>query len=97
MGESGTGSSGKTDSEEEVGLDWTHPKETNIKHHTPGPDLEPAGEKEERPASQLLEARHRSTARAAGIQLDKGSNNSPEPNGLATRRGWPMLNHERWS
>ena len=27
-------------------------------HHTPSPDLEPAGEEEERPASQQLEARH---------------------------------------
>ena len=42
----------------EVGLDRTHPQEANIQHHTPSPDLEPAGEEEERPASQQLEARH---------------------------------------
>nr|KAG5691676.1 hypothetical protein BaRGS_014131 [Batillaria attramentaria] len=38
--------------------DWTHPQETSIQHHTPSPDMEPAGEKEERPASQQLEAGH---------------------------------------
>ena len=43
---------------EEVGLDRTHPQEASIQHHTPSPDLEPAGEKKERPASQQLEARH---------------------------------------
>nr|KAG5694560.1 hypothetical protein BaRGS_032505 [Batillaria attramentaria] len=42
----------------EVGLDWTHPQEASIQHHTPSPDMEPAGEKEERPASQQLEAGH---------------------------------------
>ena len=41
-----------------VGLDQTHPQEASIQHHTPSPDLEPAGEEEERPASQQLEARH---------------------------------------
>nr|KAG5710829.1 hypothetical protein BaRGS_026980 [Batillaria attramentaria] len=43
---------------EEVGLDWTHPQEASIQHHTPSPDMKPAGEKEERPASQQLEAGH---------------------------------------
>nr|KAG5713263.1 hypothetical protein BaRGS_007790 [Batillaria attramentaria] len=37
---------------------WTHPQEAGIQHHTPSPDMEPAGEKEERPASQQLEAGH---------------------------------------
>ena len=46
------------DTVEEVGLDRTHPQEASIQHHTPSPDLEPAGEEEERPASQQLEARH---------------------------------------
>nr|KAG5687606.1 hypothetical protein BaRGS_031397 [Batillaria attramentaria] len=32
--------------------------EATIQHHTPSPDMEPAGEKEERPASQQLEAGH---------------------------------------
>nr|KAG5714463.1 hypothetical protein BaRGS_006909 [Batillaria attramentaria] len=32
--------------------------EASIQHHTPSPDMEPAGEKEERPASQQLEAGH---------------------------------------
>nr|KAG5686006.1 hypothetical protein BaRGS_021363 [Batillaria attramentaria] len=41
------------------GLDWTHPQEASIQHHTPGHDMEPAGEKEEeRPASQQLVAGH---------------------------------------
>ena len=48
----------KADFAEEVGLDWTHPKEASDQPYTPSPDLEPAGEKEERPASQQLEARH---------------------------------------
>nr|KAG5689408.1 hypothetical protein BaRGS_017926 [Batillaria attramentaria] len=43
---------------QELGLDWTHPQEASIQHHTPSPDMEPAGEKEERPASQQLEAGH---------------------------------------
>nr|KAG5714487.1 hypothetical protein BaRGS_006933 [Batillaria attramentaria] len=38
---------------EEVGLAWTHPQEASIQHHTPSPDMEPAGGKEER---QQLEA-----------------------------------------
>ena len=53
---SGTGTCGQADSVEEVGLDPTLPQEASIQHHTPSPDLEPAGE--ERPASQQLEARH---------------------------------------
>nr|KAG5698871.1 hypothetical protein BaRGS_019723 [Batillaria attramentaria] len=52
------GTSGQTDPAEEVGQDWTHPQETSIQHQTPRPDMEPAGEKEERPASQQLEAGH---------------------------------------
>nr|KAG5686550.1 hypothetical protein BaRGS_035221 [Batillaria attramentaria] len=48
--------SGQADPAEEVGLDWTHPQEASIQHHTPSPDMEPAGEKEERPASQQLES-----------------------------------------
>ena len=43
---------------EEVGLDRTHPQEASIQHHTLSPDLEPAGEEEERLALQQLEARH---------------------------------------
>nr|KAG5687018.1 hypothetical protein BaRGS_016488 [Batillaria attramentaria] len=54
----GAGTSGQADPAEEVGLDWTHPQEASIQHHTPSPDMEPAGEKEERPASQQLEAGH---------------------------------------
>ena len=49
---------GQADTAEEVGLDRTHPQEASIQHHTPSPDLEPAREEEERPASQQLEARH---------------------------------------
>ena len=41
----------QTDTAEEVGLDQTHPQEASIQHHTPSPDLEPAGEEEERPAN----------------------------------------------
>ena len=54
---SGTGTSGQADTAEEVGLDRTHPQEASIQHHMPSSDLEPVGEKEERPASQQLEAR----------------------------------------
>nr|KAG5685248.1 hypothetical protein BaRGS_000696 [Batillaria attramentaria] len=43
---------------DEVGLYWTHSQEASIQHHTPSPDTEPAGEEEERPASQQLEAGH---------------------------------------
>ena len=49
--ESGTGTSDQADTVEEVGLDGTHPQEASIQHHTPSPDLEPAGEEEERLAS----------------------------------------------
>nr|KAG5705041.1 hypothetical protein BaRGS_018771 [Batillaria attramentaria] len=52
------GTSDQADPAEEVGLDWTHPQEASIQHHTPSPDMEPTGEKEERPASQQLEAGH---------------------------------------
>ena len=55
---SGTGASGQADTAEEVGLDRTHPQEDSIQHYTPSPDLEPAGEKEERPAPQQLEMTH---------------------------------------
>ena len=57
-GASGTGTSGQADTAEKVGLDRTHPQETSIQHHTPSPDMEPAGGEKERPASQQLEARH---------------------------------------
>ena len=47
-----------SDTAEEVGLDWTHPQEASIQHHTPSPDLGPSGEEEETPASQHQEAWH---------------------------------------
>nr|KAG5686182.1 hypothetical protein BaRGS_012400 [Batillaria attramentaria] len=58
VGASRAGTSGQADPAEEVGLDWTHPQEASIQHHTPSPDMEPTREKEERPASQQLEAGH---------------------------------------
>ena len=58
VGASETRTSGQANSEEEVGLDQTHPPEAGIQHHTPSPKLEPAGEEKERPALQQLEARH---------------------------------------
>nr|KAG5713740.1 hypothetical protein BaRGS_024367 [Batillaria attramentaria] len=58
VGASGAGTSGQADPAKEVGLDWTHPQEASIQYHMPNPDMEPAGEKEERPASQQLEAGH---------------------------------------
>nr|KAG5707368.1 hypothetical protein BaRGS_005335 [Batillaria attramentaria] len=58
IGANGTGTSSQADPAEEVGLDWTHPQEASIQHHPPSLDMEPAGEKEERPASQQLEAGH---------------------------------------
>nr|KAG5687744.1 hypothetical protein BaRGS_028406 [Batillaria attramentaria] len=33
-------------------------KPGTLQHHTPSPDMEPTGEKEERPASRQLEAGH---------------------------------------
>ena len=57
-GGGGAGTSGQADTAEEVGLDRTHTQEASIQNHTPSPDLEPAREEEERPASQHLEARH---------------------------------------
>ena len=54
----GTGTSVQADTADEVGLDGTHHQEASIQHHTPSPDLEPAGEEEDRPASQQLEVRH---------------------------------------
>ena len=51
MGASGTGTSDQADTAEEVGLDRTQPQEASIQHHTPSPDLEPAGEEKERPAA----------------------------------------------
>ena len=53
-----TGTSGQADAAKEVGLDRTHAQEASIQHHTPSPNLEPAGEEKERPASQHLEASH---------------------------------------
>ena len=95
MGVSGTGTSGQADTAEEVGLDWTHPQEASIQHHTPSPDLEPAGEEEERPASQQLEARHWSRAETAGDQLVQNDKSSPEQSAMAGGRWWPMLHWER--
>nr|KAG5692464.1 hypothetical protein BaRGS_005010 [Batillaria attramentaria] len=57
VGASRAGTSDQADPAEEVGLDWTHPQEASIQHTT-RPDMEPTGEKEERPASQQLEAGH---------------------------------------
>ena len=66
VGASGTGTSGQVNTVEEVELDLTYPQEASFQHHTPSPDLEPAGEEEERPASQQLEARHWSRAEQQG-------------------------------
>ena len=82
-GASGTGTSGQADTAEEVGLDRTHPQEASIQHHTPNPDQEPAGQEEERPASQQLEARHRSRAETAGDQLVRNDKSSPEQSAMA--------------
>ena len=49
MEKSGTRASRQTDPE----------AETTLQHHTTGIDMEPAGEKEERPAQKQLEERHR--------------------------------------
>ena len=61
VGASRTGTSGQADTAKDVGLDRTHPQKASIQHHTPSLDLEPAGEEEERPASQQLEMRHNSS------------------------------------
>ena len=79
----------------EVELDRTHPQEASIQHHTPSPDLEPAGEEEERPASQQLEARHWSRAETAGDQLVRNDKSSPEQSAMAGDHWWPMLHWEQ--
>ena len=76
VGASGTGTSGQADTAEEVGLNRTHPQEASIQHRTPSPDLEPAGEEEERPASQQLEARHWGRAETRD-HLDWNGQSSP--------------------
>ena len=48
MGKGGPSSIGMADFAEDAGLDWTHPREASQQHHTPGTDLKPAGEEEER-------------------------------------------------
>ena len=93
VGASGTRTGGQTDTADEVGLDWTHPQEASIQHYTPNPDLEPAGEDEERPASQQLEARHWSRAETARDQLIWNGQDSPEQSAMARGRRWPM----RWA
>ena len=95
VGASGTRTSGQANSEEEVGLDRTHPPEAGIQQHMPSPKLEPAGKEEERQTSQQLEARHWGRVEAARLQLDKSSKNSPEQSALAKSRRWPML-HREW-
>ena len=55
VGASGTGTSNKTNPEEEVGLDRIHPQEASIQHHIPSSDLEPPVKEEERPALQQLD------------------------------------------
>ena len=86
VGASGARTSGQANSEEEVRLNWTHPPEAGIQYHTPSPNLEPAGEEKERPASQQLEARHRGRAEATRHQLGRSSKNSPEQSALAKSR-----------
>ena len=56
VGASGTGTSNKTNPEEEVGLDWTYPQEASIHHHIPSSDLEPAVKEEERREAGLATA-----------------------------------------
>ena len=97
MGAFETGTSGQADAAEEVGLDRTHPQEASIQHHTPSPDLEPAGEEEERPASLQLEARHGRRDEATRDQLDWNRQSSPEQSAMARGRRWPMLHRERWA
>ena len=93
VGASGTGTSGQTDTAEEVGLDRTHPQEASIQHHTPSPDLEPVGEEEERPASKQLETRRwRQNTRD---QLDWNGQDSPEQSTRARGRRWPLLHRKR--
>ena len=53
------------DRNQEVGLDQTHPQQASIQHHTPSPDLEPAGEEKKRPASQQLQLRQSRSKKGA--------------------------------
>ena len=59
------------------------PKEASQQHHMSGTDLEPAGEEEERSASQQLEARHGGADKTTGVQLGNSSNNSQGPDRIA--------------
>ena len=80
-----------------MGLDRTHPQEASIEHYTPSPDLEPAGEDEERSASQHLEARHYSRAETARDQLVWNGPNSLQQSAMARGCRWPMLHREGWA
>ena len=91
MDKVGPGSSGPTDSEAQMGLDWTHLEETSIQHHPTGADLEPTGTEEERPTKKQLEARLHGGAEEAGNQLGGGGENSPGPSPVEDCRRWPML------
>ena len=97
MGTGTTGISRHPDFEAEVGMDRTHPQETNRQHHTTSPILEPAGEEEERQAAKQLEEGHRSRAQTAVGKLEWSSPGSPEQSALAWGRRWPMLVHELWA
>lgn len=53
-----TGASFQTDPEKKVELDWTDPQEACKQHHTPGPNLEPAGQAKDRKDQKLLKTIH---------------------------------------
>ena len=97
VGVCGTGTSGQADTAEEVGLGRTHPQEASIQHHTPSPDLKPAGVEKERPASQWLEARYWSRAETARDRLVRNDQSSPEQSAMSRGRWWPMLHWESWA
>ena len=97
VAESRAGTSDQADSAKEVGLDWTHPQEASIQHHTPSTDLEPARKDEERSATQQLQSRAGVRAEEAGNQLDRTGQSSPEQSAMAKDRRWPMLRRERWA
>ena len=97
VGASGTGTSGQADTAEDVGLDRTHPQEASIQHYMPSPDLKPAGQEKERPASQHLEARHWSRAETARDQLVWNDHSSLEHSAMAGGCWWHMLHREWWA
>ena len=86
MEKSGTRASRQTDPEAELGLDWSLTRKTTLQHHTTGIDMEPAGEKEERPAQKQLEERHRGKVEESRNDLGRDREDCSEPSPMEEGR-----------